>query len=127
MAGPIVYDLTPMTKAGEARRTVIFTFDVPLAAVVTGAILVLPALVLTAFLWAFIGVYATLAFFVFEGLGLYAFLQRSKRGMRTKVWQSVLDSKVNHNGEFVLAGNSFDLDQSSLIYIVPSSVPASAV
>ncbi|WP_276972112.1 hypothetical protein [Ferrimicrobium acidiphilum] len=127
MAGPIVYDLTPMTQAGEVRRAILFTFDVPLVAIVTFVLLLPLAMVITMLLWFIVGEYAIFGLAIVEALGMYVFLQRSKKGMKTKVWQSVLDSKVNHNNEFVIAGNPIDLDQSRILYFVPSSVPASSV
>jgi hypothetical protein len=127
MAGPIVYDLTPMTRAGEVRRTVFFTFDIPLPAVIT-AVAVLPvAAIVTAILFPIFGVSSIIALFAVEAIGLFAILQRSKKGMRSKVWRSALDAKVNNNNSFIISGMQIDLDESRMIYIIPSSVPASAV
>ncbi|MHB1732037.1 MAG: hypothetical protein ACYCU8_01015 [Ferrimicrobium acidiphilum] len=122
MAGPIVYDLTPMTKAGESRRTVFFTFDVPLYIVVTTVILCLPALLVTAILWVAIGEYAIIAMPLSVAAGLYLIINRSKKGMRTKTWQALLDARVNRNNTFIISGEPIDLNKSKVIYVVPSSV-----
>jgi len=122
MAGPVVYDLTPMTKAGESRRTVFFTFDVPLYIVVTGVILCLPALVITAILWIAVGQYAILAMPLTVAAGLYLIVSRSKKGMRTKTWQALFDARANRNNTFIISGEPIDLNKSKVIYVVPSSV-----
>jgi len=127
MAGPIVYDLTPMTKAGEARRTVIFSFDVPLYIVVASVLLFLPALLITAILWIAVGEYAILAIPVTIVAGLYLTINRSKRGMRNKTWQALLDARLNRNNKFIISGEPIDLNSARMIYVVPSSVASSSV
>ncbi len=127
MAGPIVYDLTPMTKAGEARRTVLFTFDVPLYIVVASVLFFLPALLVTALLWIAIGEYAIIAIPLTVAGGLYLTINRSKKGMRNKTWQALLDARLNRNNKFIISGEPIDLNSSRMIYVVPSSVPNSSV
>ncbi len=127
MAGPIVYDLTPIMRSGEERRMTTELFDIPLRLAFVIAGVAIPSLVITVIVGSIIGIYAIFVFFALMVGGVWFFNGRTSKGLKTRNWQAFLAKQQSHNGQFVLSGEVVNLDEATLLIVVRSSRPCIGV
>lgn len=119
-----VYDLTGLTRgAGEQRRVVIQSFDVPLQSLVLticGAVVALP---FVAVFFPLLGFFALFGIGVFELGVFWLFRWRSRSGLRLKNYQAILDRRRSHVGQILVCGQPYDFTIGRAITVVSSSMP----
>lgn len=120
-----VYDLTGLTRgAGEQRRVVVQSFDVPLQSLVLGICGVVVALPFVAVLFPLLGLFALFGIGVAEVGVFWLFRWRSRSGLRLKHYQAILDRRRSHVGQIVVCGQPYDLDAHLALSVVASSMPS---
>ena len=120
-----VYDLTGLTRgAGEHRRVVVQSFDVPLQSLVLaigGFVAALPFVVV---LFPVLGYVALFGVGVVEVGVFWLFRWRSRSGLRLKHYQAILDRRRSHVDRFLVCGVPYDFRRGLALSVVPSSIPA---
>ena len=120
-----VYDLTGLTRgAGEQRRVVIQSFDVPFQSLVLGICGVVAALPFVAMLFPLLGYFALFGIVVVELGVFWLFRWRSRSGLRLKNYQAILDRRRSHVGRFLVCGRPYDFTRGLAIAVVSSSMPS---
>ena len=118
-----VYDLTGLTRsAGEQRRVVIQSFDVPLQSLVLAICGVVVALPFVVVLFPLLGYLALFGIGVVEAVVFWLFRWRARSGLRLKHYQAILDRRRSHVGQLLVCGQPYDLTRGLAITVVPSSV-----
>ncbi len=119
-----VYDLTGLTRgAGEQRRIVVQSFDVPLQSLVLficGAVAALPVIAL---LFPILGFMALFGIVVVELAVFWLFRWRSRSGLRLTHYQAILDRRRSHVGQFLVCGTPYDFLSGLALSVRSSSIP----
>jgi len=122
-----IFSLTPLTVgASRQRRIVLHGFDLPARGIVIGALALLPALLLTAFAWTFVGELALFMIPLTELVAFWLVEYRVRSGLRLRMYQALNDRRKAKNevGKFFVAGFEFDPDGEEWYIVKPGSVPA---
>lgn len=123
MAGPKVYDLTPLTRSFNQRRVVIQGFDVSLRSLVVFLMGLVPSLVLMAIAWPLVGVYSVLMFAAGEFTTFWLIEGRSREGLRLKNYQTIIDARRSNVGKFICCWQPVDVVAGHWHSVLASSVP----
>lgn len=116
--GPLVYDLTPMTrKADQGRRFVIGGFDIQKRTMLIGGLALVPGLVLTGSLFPVVGAYSLIAIPIFLALAFWLIEGRSSQGMKLRNWHTMLDKRRSRNGQFFICGHPIDVTYSDVTFV----------
>jgi hypothetical protein len=119
---PEVFDADPLIRFSDKRQIVIWSFDLPFNIVLTVVLFFLPALLLALIASIFIGIYAVPVLPLGVGAGVWFVHSRSRRGAKTKQWQTFLDSRTAKNGVLMLAGEAMELNSNTIYELQPASV-----
>ncbi len=120
-----VYDLTGLTRgAGEQRRVVVQSFDVPLQSLVLAICGFVAALPFVIVLFPLLGYVALFGIGLVEVGVFWLFRWRSRSGLRLKHYQAILDRRRSHVDRFLVCGVPYDLTRGLALSVVPSSIPA---
>jgi hypothetical protein len=121
-----LHTLTALTgrDSGANRTIIVQGFEARRRTVVVAAIGALPALLVTAILWGFIGQYAILALPAVEGLTFWLIETRTRGGLQQRTYTSLLDKRRSDAGKFYMCGRVVDPDLNELGSVVTSSVPS---
>jgi hypothetical protein len=119
-----VYDLTGLTRgAGEQRRVVIQSIDVPLQSLVVTMVGLVASLPFVFAFYPLFGFFALLAIGVVELTTFWLFRWRSRSGLRLKNYQAILDRRRSRVSQFIVCGQPYDFTHGSAITVVSSSIP----
>ncbi|MHB1974094.1 MAG: hypothetical protein ACYCR4_07365 [Acidimicrobiales bacterium] len=119
-----VYDLTGLTRgAGEQRRVIIQSLDVPFQSLVLAVVGFVASLPLVFAFFPLFGYFALLGFGVVEVATFWLFRWRSRSGLRLKNYQAILDSRRSQIDQFIVCGQPFDFSRGLAVTVVASSVP----
>lgn len=117
-----VYSLTPLTRRGaEQRRAVIQGFDIPWTVLRVLAIGFVPAMLLTAIMWVFVGEYAVLVLPMAEGALYWLLESRTRGGLRVRQYQAALDRQRARTNTYMSRGIVSSEAQTG--FLIRSSVP----
>jgi hypothetical protein len=121
-----LHTLTALTgrDSGANRTIIVQGFEARRRTVVVAAIGALPALLVTAILWGFVGQYAMLAVPAVEGLTFWLIETRTRGGLQQRQYTSLLDKRRSDAGKFYMCGRVVDPDLNELGSVVMSSVPS---
>lgn len=123
-----LHTLTALTgRNSSANRTVIIQgFEARRRTLIVLAVGAVPALFITAVLWAIIGQYAVLALPAVEGLVFWLVESRTRNGLQLRTYESLLDKKRSDAGKFYLCGRVIDPELNELGTIVAAAIPATS-
>lgn len=118
-----VYDLTGLTRgAGEQRRVIIQSFDVPLQSLVLAICGCVVALPFVALFFPLLGFFALFGVVAIEVAIFWLFRWRSRSGLHLKNYQAILDRRRSHVGQFLVCGQPYDFTRGRALTVVSSSV-----
>lgn len=120
-----IYDLTGLTRgAGEQRRVIIQSFDIPMQSFILSICGFVAALPFVVIFYPLLGYFAFLGIVVVEMGMFWLFRWRSRSGLRLKNYRSILDRRRSHIGQFLVCGQPYDFTLGLAITVVSSSSPS---
>jgi len=104
-----VFVLSRLTRNVAAqRRVVIQGFDLPARGLIIAGAALLPALLITAIMWVFLGMLAVIAIPIVEVAVFWLVESRTRSGLQLRQYQAFLDRRRSVAGKFVCCGTPFD-------------------
>jgi len=117
-----VYDTDPLIRFSDRRQIILWSFELPFNIAFTVVILFMPALLLTLVFFLFLGIYALPILPLAIAGGVWFIHSRSKKGAKTRQWQTLMDSRTAKNGSLMLAGEVMDINSNTIHVLQPASV-----
>lgn len=119
---PYVYVLTPLTRIGAQRRTVMLGVDMERRTLLLGGFGLALALPVVGILFWLLSYFSLLAIPAAEAAVFYAF-SRSRLGLKQTQWRTRMDRATSKSGQFLLCGRLIDPLVVKRGRIVCSTVP----
>lgn len=123
-----MYSLTRMTgREASAQRTVVIgTVELNWQVWIILLVAFLPAVLLTAVLWPFLGQLAIVTIPVIEGVAVFLIHRRSSKGLRLRTYRAMWDRKKASLDTFMLCGQKIETLPSDLRILSTNTVAYSA-
>ncbi|MDQ2738009.1 MAG: hypothetical protein M3Y35_05170 [Actinomycetota bacterium] len=118
-----VFDLTPLTRSGNQRRSVIFGIDVYTKYLIIGGVALIAALPITAILWTIFGTGALLVLPVIVGGALWSIEHRSANGLRLPVYKTLDNRRKATTEIFTVCGQQIEPDLNRPVTVKANTVP----
>jgi len=117
-----VYDTDPLIRFSDRRQIILWSFELPFNIAFTAVILFMPAMLVTLVFFAFLGILALPILPLTIAAGIWFIHSRSKKGAKTRQWQTLMDSRTAKNGSLMLAGEVMEINSSTIYELQPASV-----